>query len=514
MPDILFINKSSPTSNRRIKFPILLTFFFLCWISIGASHHEFWRDEMEAWLVAKDSATFSDLLEETHYQGAPLLWPLLLRTLSLFTPRPEAMQILTSLLAGAAVFTFAYLSPFNLFHKLLFAFSYYIFFEYGIVCRNYLPGIFLLSISCALYGSAARQPWPFALVLAIASLASVHSLIVAASLATSFWGPLFLKTIKLRSTEPYKLTSHIGALVTVGAGIWLSVYSMSPRPDTFYAPASNWNFTWNGDAAAKVSWAFVCSHFPLPRPEGYFWIPSWHTPFPSFDSNTAFTLFFILSAASLYILKNSLAASIFYIVGILGLLLFLYSKYLGFYRHTGFLFFTFLFAIWISRSQSIPLEPKRILWINVIVSIMLLFQAITGVWAFKEDYHKPFSCGKSAAHIILENHLENSFISVYPDWAGAPLAGYLNRKLFYPQQRQYSSFTRWDKKREENLTDKEFLIRTLAESKGIATVLSLDHPLSNDLLDEYHIKQLGFAGGSLTPFEDYYLYYISYNTEP
>lgn len=511
-----------PSVNvRRLRLATVLTCLFLILAGIGASRHECWRDEMQAWLIARDVPDLPALLEQSHYEGSPPLWILLLRPLALITHRPEAMQVLNWMLAGITVFLVCCFAPFNRLQKTLMVGNYYLLFEYGIVCRNYLPGILFLSIACILYRSARGRPWPFVLALLVAAFASVHSLIVAVAMAVAFWGSWCLRTVWGRKD----VVSTAGKLqfppvLALLAGVVLAIYSMLPRPDTLYSSASDWHFGWDPDRLAKVSWAFVSAHFPWPRPPGFFWIPPWDTPFPSFDQNWAFVLSVALFSGTVLLLRRHLGALLFYLVGTFGIATFLYIKYLGFTRHTGFFFLTFFFAFWLKKSGGASRGGGFSIWTDrageVVFAAMLTLQAITGLWAVRVDFTEPFSCGKQAARILTERHLQHAFMAVGPDWAGSPLAGYLDRSIYYPNASRTGSYTRWDTHRIDNpdsLSAEEFIRRATNEAKGAEMVISLDRPLPTALMQSYKIEPLAELHGSLTPFEDYYLFLVPRRTE-
>jgi hypothetical protein len=507
-------SSSSPKSLSRYGFAAFVTLVFLIIAGWAALNHEFWRDEMQAWLIARDTPSLTALFEQAHYEGAPPLWSVMLRALTLITTRPEVVQVLTWVLGGCTVFVMAAFSPFSRLQKILLIGNYYFLFEYGTVCRNYLPGILGLMTACALYPLAKKKPWFFVLALMVPVMASVHSLIVAVALAAAFWsGLLWDKWCARRSPEAAAMTLHRGPLALVIIGLVAAVLLMAPRPDTLYGPADGWSLGWNPERLGKIACAFVWSHFPMPRPPGFFWIPPWDTPEPSFDPAVMFFLAASLFAGGAFFFRKNVDALMCYFVGSLGVLAFLYTKYLGFPRHTGFFFITLLCALWIKRvAVSDRSSSIGSVWIEraagLVFTVMLAFQAVSGLAAVHEDSRRPFSCGKPAAELILQKGLGGAFIAVGPDWAGSPLAGYLDRQVYYPQGSRYGSFTRWDHQRNEELTDTVFLQRALQEAAGRETVLVSDHPFPENLMQQYGVSVLGHVGGSLTPFEDYYLFYV------
>lgn len=62
--------------RRRISrawFAALLAGAFFVLSFIGVLRHEPWRDEYQAWMVARDAATIPELFENVKYEGNPAL---------------------------------------------------------------------------------------------------------------------------------------------------------------------------------------------------------------------------------------------------------------------------------------------------------------------------------------------------------------------------------------------------------------------------------------------------------
>src|SRR5438552_18945700 len=79
-----------PRCSHRM-FALIRTGLFRLSAALVASRHELWRDEMKAWLIARDSPTVLDIMRQAGYEGAPPLWTLALRVLSRLCRRPETM---------------------------------------------------------------------------------------------------------------------------------------------------------------------------------------------------------------------------------------------------------------------------------------------------------------------------------------------------------------------------------------------------------------------------------------
>ncbi len=81
---------------------------------IGALNHSMWRDEMNVWLIARDSPSWGAFVENIHYDRAhPGLWHLLVAGLYHLFGHPMAMQLFHWLLAMGTVLLIWRCSPFN-----------------------------------------------------------------------------------------------------------------------------------------------------------------------------------------------------------------------------------------------------------------------------------------------------------------------------------------------------------------------------------------------------------------
>ncbi len=54
--------------------PAILALAFTAALSAVISHHEMWRDEIMAWLLARDAATPWQVFSLIKYEGHPGLW--------------------------------------------------------------------------------------------------------------------------------------------------------------------------------------------------------------------------------------------------------------------------------------------------------------------------------------------------------------------------------------------------------------------------------------------------------
>ena len=145
--------------------------FFLLFLN-GIIHHAMWRDEMQAWSLARDSGSWREIFHALHYEGHPCLWYLILYGIVQWTLEPFAMQFAHILIASFSVFIFLRCSPFRRFYKILFIFGYFPFYEYAIKSRGYALGILIIFIICSLWENRHKNYIFISLLIVVSIIAN------------------------------------------------------------------------------------------------------------------------------------------------------------------------------------------------------------------------------------------------------------------------------------------------------------------------------------------------------
>src|SRR5947208_13523468 len=162
------------------RFETIVVAAYAAVLLVGIWHHELWRDEIDSWLLARDSASPAELLRNMHYEGHPALWHLLLLPLTRMFHDPVAMQAGQWLIAVATAAVVMFCAPFDRATRVLVCFGYYFVFEYGVIARAYGLGILLLLTAVV---AARRRSFVAAgFLLALAANTSIYALIIAAAL--------------------------------------------------------------------------------------------------------------------------------------------------------------------------------------------------------------------------------------------------------------------------------------------------------------------------------------------
>ena len=502
-----------------------LTFLFLAVGAFTASHHEMWRDEIQAWLLARDSTSVFNLFANLKYEGHPGLWHLCLMPLSRITHSPIIMQMFHLLITGVTVYLFVRYAPFNWFQKLLFCFGYLVLYEYAIVARNYALGLLLITVFCVLFRERYKRFIWVGCVLFLLAHTSVHALIVTIAIGFAlcceyFSGSRFLKPLNQDITAiADKKLVWIG-FALIGIGIITAVLQLNPPPDTGFAVA--WNFNYETKRVNDIVKLISRAYLPVTKPVLGFWGSNILTTNPFFQAIQVPLCYFLILFSVLLFHKRPTALLI-YLISTFGLLTFFYVKYHGSIRHHGFLFLTLLMCYWIYRDcpainlgktgqQNTGSVVDRILNVagTVILTLLLICHAMGGITAIKMEHRHIFSYGKLTAEYIRSQGMQDYPMVGESDFAVSTVVGYLEKpqQIYYPRGSRFGSFVRWDKARTHDAPDQ----LVIEEAKALSTktnkevLIILNRALGTELREQHNLTSLVKFTGSTVGDEGFYLY--------
>ena len=502
-----------------------LTFLFLAVGAFTASHHEMWRDEIQAWLLARDSTSIFNLFAHLKYEGHPGLWHLCLMPLSRISHSPVIMQMLHLLITGVTVYLFVRYAPFNWFQKLLFCFGYFVIYEYAIVARNYALGFLLITVFCVLFKDRYKRFIWVGCVLFFLAHTSVHALIVAIAIGIVLcceyaFGSRFLRLLDqdIAAIEN-KRTIWIG-FVLIGIGVITAVLQLNPPSDTGFAVG--WNFNYDAKRVNDIVKLIFRAYLPIPKTTLHFWGSNTLTSYPLFQTIQVPLCYFLMLFSVLLFLKRP-TALLTYFISTFGLLTFFYVKYHGSIRHHGFLFLTFLMCCWIYRDapsvnfskteqQNVGAIVDRVLNVagTVVLTLLLICHAVGGVIAVRMEHRHVFSYGKLTAEYIRSQGMQGLPMSGNKDSAVSTVVGYLRepRQIYYPRSGRFGSFIRWDKARTHSISKRRVVeaAKTLSSEKSQDVLIILNGSLSTKQIEQYKLSFLVKFSGSTVRDEGFYLY--------
>lgn len=484
--------------------PFYLKFSFFVFVIaslIGVFFHEPWRDEIEAFMIARDAGSFGELYQNMRYQGHPMLWHLGLFVITRFSVDPIYMQFYHWIIISIAVWIFIFKSPFPAWFRGLFPFGYYLFFEYNVISRNYGITV-LLFFLFALY--FYRKPWLAALFLGLSMHTNSYALVCGAGLAGGLWGwPLVYALFKERkwSWQPFLLLTFT-ALIG-----FISLYFMIPPDDAVYKPRQ---LEWGDlkeflEHTGSIFWSLPAVH--------RFWLYKFWNARLFYDTNiiTIYSIL-ILGYILIYLLKKPEHRLAF----VLATIFIVFFNHLVYpnsaFRHWGMWSFSFFTLIWIRGFQHVSFQqwmPEKLFWVG-----LLSVNILAGISARIYDTLYPFSSGKQVAELIKQNKWEDKLIIGYPDYSASTTLGFLpGKKLYYPERKKYATFMVWDMNKHAypNCPEMEILCLEEMKKSGHKEAIFLTaYPISCTW-KRVRAQEMFYSGRTISYEEDLHVYKLNMN---
>lgn len=409
---------------------------------LGHLQHEPWRDEAQAWFIARDCPDVGAVLRITGYEGHPALWHLILRPFARAGLDFSSAAGVHFLIILSAVFLFLRNAPFSALQKALFVFGYYVLYEYNVLVRNYALAVLLLFALASLHPARFDKPLTYALLLALLANTNLFGLIIAGLLtaAGAFERP--------HTAGRAQGTRWAAALVLVAAGCAVSLYQiwppadvLPPRAHTGQLKDSLFDLRLTYGHLNVIPRALVGAFLPLPQAGPRFWNTRLvHQPlqdagflddFPD-EIRWIYGILVICPAIlSAAFLARKTVPFLIYLGASAGLLSVFFLIYEAGLRHHGYLFMLFLFVLWIGESYpenrlathpavKRQLGPKNL---ARLLTGLLAVHAAAAAPALYNDFKYDFSSGRRAAEFLKREGLLNErvFIATYPSKAAVSI---------------------------------------------------------------------------------------------
>ncbi len=450
---------------RERRLELAVTIAFAVCLAVLLSRHEPWRDELQAWLLARDSASLLDLWRNSRYEGHPLLWHILLFPLTRWVGHPIAMQALHWMIAVAGAAALVRWSPFPMLARAAMVFSYFPLFEYGAVARNY--ALTMLGVWLAVAALARGRPRAAAAASALAANASPMGAVLQPGLAAA----------ALLVCRSGRQRAAVGAIMAAGVG--LAVWQMLPAAD--YEHARAWVFSWDGARALWVVRGFARALLPLQQWGMHFWESSYLFPLTPdwMDAprglGRALALLALAVALIAWVVRRSPAALAMWVIGFASLVSFAYVKFPGAVRHHGFLWVLLVAAVWLALARGVPPQP-----VMGVLAPVLAAGVAGGATAAWHDVKAPFSGARCAAERIVSAGLADLPVVGGVDYAASGVAAFHPQgRVYYPARGQWGSFIIWDfqRLRQDTLTPAEAVEEGRVVDEGRGFVVVLNSPL-------------------------------------
>lgn len=399
---------------------ILIFLLFASLTFVVGVHHEPWADEAQAWLIARDCSYFDIIFHISKYEGTPSLWFCILRTLQHFHFRYELLYIIPWICSCIGAWIFIFKSKLPPIIRYLFPFTYFIFYQYTIIARNYSLLFPMMGFVALSYPKRLTNPYRYAILLMLLSSISAQAFVLGFTL-TGFWLFDFYK--KYNKQIKNYLPCGITFLFLI-----LTVLVVKKPADCVVLVHIEWTKLFSKELLNILV-------------NGYFYEAK---NFVFYIQFLIVLCLYLFSAKTFCKNRNQLL----FFAGLNLAIIWVLTTVLCQLWHSGFLITTLIFSLWLIYNENS--NPKITFKECKTFYSILLFIFLTHIlWTIKcsnFDMHNNYDASKATAEFIKKNHLESTKI-LGVGYAIVSVQPYFDKNIFINFPKAYYT---WDMK---NMSD-------------------------------------------------------------
>ncbi len=389
--------------------------------------HEPWRDEAQAWLLARDAGLWPLLSYLAGQEGSPVLWHLLNMPLARLEMPYASQRILNFAFALGAACLILWRAPFPPWIRVGLVLSYLLSFEYGAIARSYALGAFLLFLVLSLHGARRERPLLYGAAIGLLANANVFALLLAAALGLEW----LVATMRGRAAARRALSG----LAVAAAGGLLAAWQIRPPPDNWRGDGLRPAFVPGGVDSAKALHILT---------EAVFWPVNLLDRLGIWDPLNTVAVAAIWAALLAPLRRAPHALLVFGLVAAGLLYIGVFERPLAI-RHVGHLLLAYVAALWIAGPG---------LWARgggrappaVALALLLVFSgsAVDLGRAVVGEVAQPFSAGPGMAAYLRRTGLwERDIVGHQPPQASNVLPYFPGKRLWYPAAGAMGSYVIW-----------------------------------------------------------------------
>jgi len=486
----------------------LLDAVLLC---LATVRHAFWRDEAQAWLIARDSPSLAALVHNLRYEPHPPLWHLLLYPIAKFSWNPEWMKLPNLLFAIVAAGLVLFCPRLSRMTRIGIAFSYFFLFEYGVLARNYMLGVLLLVAATLLATASGRsKSWAVPILLSLAAMSSLPALILAVGVLVVYLG----RELAQPSRHPQpasRLVPRVDLLLgtlLVAVSAMTSALLIRPPADTGLFLSMTRHATGTEALLMRCGKFLTSAYIPIPVWAHQFWDSNIFYPL-SHRLDIVFDLLGWSLLAGFAVYLRSPLARVFFLLGTAILLLQLNIAGSVGIRHLGWLFVCLVLALLMEHDADRDMDgSERPRWQRWMLSAVLLSQVYAGLFAVAVSLRYPFSSSRQVVAFLHHQNLDSAPLIFEPDYVGSSVLAYLQRPVAYDLERhRLASFVLYNRDEflNQHVPGRAELNELFAGSS--APVLIMGKPLTREQEDGLHVHLIAAFDNAINPYDLYYIYH-------
>ncbi len=193
----LFIKKINSFASEHSSIPYSVFFLYIILLSIISYFHEPWGDEAQAWVIARDVSIHDMIFEIGHLEGHPPLWWIYLSIFAKNGLNYEfGLKLAAIIINSLSAYLIIFQAPFHKIANYTIPFTYFLFYQYGVISRCYSFLILGLILCAIYYNTKNDHPFKMVLSMILCCLSSAYGMILMFGIAIIWLYELLYPFIK------------------------------------------------------------------------------------------------------------------------------------------------------------------------------------------------------------------------------------------------------------------------------------------------------------------------------
>jgi len=244
--------------NAKGHFPeIAVLCSYIMLLSVFMYFHEPWYDEAQAWLIARDASWHDMLFLIPHYEGHPPMWYVILAVFAKSGLDFDlTIKCLTLVINTFAMFLLLFRSPFPRLVRCLLPFTYFLFYQHGVICRPYSMLLVGFLLAACFYKERNEKPFRLVLSLMLMCASSAYGIIFAGGITLSWLWELR----EGKNARNYIVSLLSGkrffAFLALLLFALVNIAAILPRNDTF---AASYGLSGNNSVLVRLLYMYFAS---------------------------------------------------------------------------------------------------------------------------------------------------------------------------------------------------------------------------------------------------------------
>ena len=466
---------------------IILIYMFITFL-VTVFFHENWRDEAQAWMIARD-LDFIGIIKQMIYEGHPPLWHIILMLFTKLGFPYRTLNFISLSIMWLTAYIVIKKAPFRPITKALILFSSGFIYYYPTIARSYCLIPLAITLIAIYYPTRNKNKIKY--VLSILLLAYTHVLML--GLVGILFLFFFLEQIFYTKKNKKEIRVLIIALTIAVLGLLCLLLMLfgSVGKNSEVSVSGLLSLRTHSIEDVKILVKIYVKHFKrtLNNLEGAIFGPIGRTS--GFQTVAIIAFVFI----AYYIFKKNTKQGIILSVAFLWqifIYIFIYDDTSN--QKANTLFLIFLLIAWLLYTDKENMNNEKLDFLNNKVTIICLFMLVLsdifGLTSLQNEIKYSYSDAKQVAHFLENNTEDNAVITGINGPTMSSIIPYTHDMKFWnASSRSYFTYMIWDEEHNEELSIEETVKRVKEEFSNKDNLYLLE---SNEKysLREKHIVEI------------------------